>query len=136
MRKSTLWIKSRAQSEFGYYVLNGLVATAVHYCALTFNLEVLEMRSAGAANMLAAVLGISSSFLGNRYSVFKGHHDSAVHQAVKFSILYASIACLHGAILYWWSDILGHDYRAGFLIATFLQVVLSYWGNKTLVFRK
>lgn len=118
------------------YITNGLVATGVHFCVLTFNIHVVGMRSAGVANLIAAIIGISTSFLGSRYFVFKKHQEPILSQATAFVILYASIAVLHGVILYVWTDVGGFDYRIGFLIATFFQVVLSYFGNKTLVFRK
>jgi putative flippase GtrA len=118
------------------YVINGIVATAVHFSVLTFNLKVLGMHSAGIANMLAAVVGIGTSFLGSRYFVFKKTDGSIIHQASKFVLLYALIACLHGLILYGWTDSWHFDYRLGFLIATVVQVLLSYWGNKVLVFNK
>jgi putative flippase GtrA len=117
------------------YVINGLVATAVHYSVLTTNLQVFKMPSAGVANFFAAMAGICTSFLGSRYFVFRKLGEKILHQATKFGLLYALIACLHGALLYAWSDVMKLDYRIGFLMATGLQVVLSYWGNKVLVFR-
>ncbi|MDO8370155.1 MAG: GtrA family protein [Candidatus Nitrotoga sp.] len=118
------------------YIISGVVATAIHYSVLTFNLNVLGMQSAGVANLLAAVVGISTSFLGSRYYVFRKSDVFIVHQASKFILLYATIACLHGLILFGWTDIWHLDYRIGFLIATGMQVSLSYWGNKILVFNK
>jgi putative flippase GtrA len=118
------------------YVINGLVATAVHFSILTFNLKVLGIQSAGVANLLAAVGGISMSFLGSRYFVFRKTDGSLAHQASKFILLYALIASLHGLILYGWTDRWQLDYRLGFLIATTVQISLSYWGNKVLVFNK
>ena len=46
------------------------------------------------------------------------------------------MAVLHGLVLYIWSDRLLLDFRSGFVLATGLQVVLSYFGNKTMVFNK
>ena len=126
---------SSAQYEFIRYVANGLVATGVHFGVLTFNIHFVGMRSAGVANLIAAIIGITTSFLGSRYFVFKKHQARILGQAVNFLVLYASIALLHGLILYGWTDVGGFDYRIGFLIATFFQVILSYLGNKTLVFR-
>jgi putative flippase GtrA len=120
--------------EFGRYVVNGLVATAVHYAVLTINIEVMHMPSAGLANVLAAVVGIATSFLGSRYFVFRKAHLPVAAQALKFASLYAAIALVHGGVLLLWTDVLGHDYRIGFLIATFIQFSLSYVGNKFLVF--
>lgn len=128
-------VKSVDRAEITRYVMNGLLATGVHYSVLTFNMQVYGMQSAGLANLIAAVFGITASFLGSRYFVFKKHQEPIVNQAMAFGILYASIACLHGVVLYGWTDVYKFDYRIGFLIATALQIVLSYTGNKILVFK-
>jgi len=120
--------------ELVRYIINGLVATAVHYGVLSYNLHVLGMQSAGAANLAAAMVGIAASFLGSRYFVFNSTNEAMLPQALKFSGLYAAIAVVHGFVLLVWTDLLGFDYRAGFLIATAFQVSLSYFGNKKLVF--
>ena len=54
------------------YLINGLAATAVHFVVLTFNLKVLGWGSAGIANLVAAVFGITASFLCSRYFFFQG----------------------------------------------------------------
>ena len=118
------------------YVANGLVATGVHFGVLSFNLHTLRIESAGLANLIAAIFGIVVSFLGGRYFVFLATKDGLLAQAAKFSGLYAAIALLHGSILFFWSDLLGFDYRVGFLIATGVQMISSYFGNKFLVFRQ
>lgn len=118
------------------YTINGLLATAVHFAVLSFNLKIIGLPSAGLANFIAAFFGIIISFLGNRYFVFDRQAESMIRQASKFGALYAAIAVLHGLVLYFWSDKLQLDYRYGFLLATCLQVVLSYFGNKKLVFNQ
>lgn len=122
------------ESELIRYAINGVVATMVHYGILSFNLSVLGFWSAGMANLVAALFGITTSFLGSRYFVFRKVDESVVVQAMKFSGLYGAIAVLHGAILLVWTDWMGYDHRAGFLIATVIQVALSYFGNRRLVF--
>lgn len=127
---------SAHRTELFRFICNGLVATAVHYGVLTLNLEVLGFGSAGLANLCAAVAGITASFLGNRFYVFSGSDRQLwLPQALKFSGLYGAIAVLHGLVLWLWTDRFGLDYRIGFLIATVLQVSLSYVGNKFLVFK-
>ena len=124
-----------ALPEFGRYLVNGLVATAVHYGVLTFNLNVLDFRSAGAANGVAAVAGIATSFAGSRYFVFRRASDSVTRQAARFVALYGAIALLHAAILWLWTDRWRLDYRLGFLIGSCMQVLTSYAANKWVVFR-
>ncbi len=124
------------QAEMARFILNGIIATGVHFSILTLNLQVYGMQSAGMANLTAAIFGITVSFLGSRYFVFKKHQEPIISQVVLFLLLYASIACMHGLVLYVWTDVSGFDYRSGFVFATILQVSLSYWGNKSLVFKK
>ncbi|GAA4409085.1 hypothetical protein GCM10011450_27200 [Advenella faeciporci] len=122
--------------EVGRYIVNGLVATAVHYSVLMANLELLDFQSAGVANFVAALFGIMVSYFGSRYFVFKNTVESIISQASKFGILYGLIAILHGFVLFVWADWYAFSYSTGFLIATVLQVSLSYLGNKFLVFKK
>ncbi len=121
--------------RFIRHILNGLFATAVHFAVLSFNLLVLDIQYAGLANMIAAVFGASASFVGSRYFVFRAAKDSPVRQALSFATLYAVIALLHGLILYVWTDVNGLDYRLGFVLATCVQVFISYFGNMAWVFR-
>ena len=122
--------------ELFRYVVNGLMATAVHYAVLNFNLNVLHFNYAGVANAIAALFGISASFIGVRYFVFEHTSKSLASQLIQFSGLYIILALMQGAILYCWADRLGYDYRVGFLIATAFQFCASYVGNKLWVFKK
>ena len=121
-------------SQILRYGLNGLVATGIHYSVLSFNIEVLKIPSAALANSIAAVFGIGTSFLGSRYFVFRARTESVLKQLLKFLLLYLLIAVLHASVLYIWTDHYALDYRLGFLLATSLQMVLSFFGNKRLVF--
>lgn len=121
-------------AEIARYIVNGVAATAIHFGVLSFGLEVLKLPSAGLANLVAAAFGITASFLGSRYFVFRRPDEPMGRQAARFGALYAAIALLHALVLALWTDVAGLDYRIGFLLATGLQVVLSYWGNKRLVF--
>ena len=117
------------------YIINGLVATALHFAILTFNMEVLHIPSAGVANFIAACIAITFSFFSSRHFVFRAAHASVLRQALAFGLLYAMLAIAHGVILYLWTDRAGLDYRIGFLLATCVQVAGSYIGNKLLVFK-
>ena len=123
------------QSRPFRYIVNGVFATAVHFAVLTFNLKVLGFASAGLANLVAAVFGITTSFAGSRIYVFHGSAEPLLRQIYRFILLYVSIALLHGVLLYGWTDVLALNYIAGFAVATVMQVIFSYWGNKVLVFK-
>lgn len=128
--------KSNSLGEFIRYVVNGVAATCIHYAVLWINLHWLGFTSAGLANFAAALVGICTSFAGNRLFVFRHARQSAWHgQMVRFFILYLCIALLHGAVMWIWADHLKQDYRIGFILATCMQFVLSYLGNKVMVFR-
>ncbi len=128
-------MKRFLQSQPFRYIVNGLVATGVHFLVLTFNLKVLGWSSAGVANLVAAVFGITTSFAGSRYYVFHGSAEPLFRQIYRFIFLYAAIALLHGALLYVWSDVYALNYVSGFAVATVMQVLFSYWGNKVMVFK-
>ncbi len=117
------------------YIINGVVATALHFAILTFNLEVLHVPSAGVANFIAACIAITFSFFSSRHFVFRAAHAPVLRQALAFGLLYALLAIAHGVILYLWTDRAGLDYRIGFLLATCVQVAGSYAGNKLVVFK-
>lgn len=126
----------RELGQIARYVVNGLLATAVHFGVLSLCLELLRLPSAGIANLIAAGFGITASFFGSRHFVFRRPDEPIARQAARFGALYAAIAVLHALVLALWTDLLGLDYRWGFLLATGLQVALSYWGNKRLVFNQ
>ena len=117
------------------FLVNGLVAAGAHFAVLATLMEIVKLDSAGAANLLAATVGVSVSFLGNRHFVFQAAAQPLGGQALRFVALYAATALMHGAVLFGWTDLGGRDYRIGFLLATGLQVVISYLGNRWLVFR-
>lgn len=129
-------VRQALTGELARYAINGLVATAAHFAVLTFNLKVLGFDSAGWANFCAALVGISVSFLGSRYFVYPRTGKRFLEEVTRFAALYGAMAVLHGLVLSAWTDWLKLDYRWGFLIATGLQVSLSYLGNKLLVFKK
>jgi putative flippase GtrA len=116
------------------YIINGLVATVVHYGVLRAGLEVVHLQSAAFANFIGAVFGITVSFAGSRYFVFRSDREPILRQLARFVTLYAAIACTHTLILFVWSDVWRLDYTYGFIIAMILQVTGSYFGNRYLVF--
>lgn len=121
--------------QFARFVVNGLAATAVHFGTLTFLVEVVNVGSKGVANSIAAVLGIFASFLGNRFFVFASKTGSLRRELLRFSALYATLALLSGALMALWADVLAFDYRIGFVFISGIQLVLSFLGNRMLVFK-
>lgn len=124
------------QREFIRFVVNGVAAAVVHFSVLSFLILVAKLPSAGAANFLAAIAGLSASFLGNRYFVFRNHTGGVGAQLWRFVAFYALFALIHAGVLHLWTDLWGYDFRIGFIIATGLQVLMSFSANKLLVFAR
>ena len=120
--------------EFSKYTVNGILATAIHYFVLTFSLKVMGMPSAALASVLASGIAITSSYIGNRFFVFRSVSDQILRQYIKFFWIYCLIATIHGTVLFITTDWLKYDYRVGFFIAVIIQVFLGYVGNKKLIF--
>lgn len=117
------------------FLMNGVAAAGVHFLVLFACLELVGMRSAGMANLVAACAGISASFLGSRYFVFQARSEPAKIQAARFLALYGAMALMHGAVLFAWTDVAGLDYRVGFLFGTALQALCTYLGGRHWVFK-
>jgi putative flippase GtrA len=126
---------SRAGRELIRYVINGLVATFVNWAVMRLCLDVIHLPWAWLAYWIGALVGISVSFLGNRYFVFRRTDGPIAAQAAKFLAVYAAIALLVSGIMAVWSDWWHYDTNVGFVLATGVQVALSYVSNKVLVFR-
>jgi putative flippase GtrA len=118
------------------YLINGVGATCVSYAVLNACIHIAHIPSAGVANFIAALVGITASFFGNRHFVFPGTSESVWHQLARFWLLYAVLALMQGVVMYAWSDLAGLDYRAGFLVCTCIQMVCSYFGGKHWVFKR
>tara|TARA_B100001173_G_scaffold294017_1_gene287549 strand:+ start:3028 stop:3381 length:354 start_codon:yes stop_codon:yes gene_type:complete len=115
---------------------NGCFATLIHYIFLEFNLNILMLNSIAFANIIACSFGILVSFLGNKYIVFKSVSGSFSGQFFHFFTFYFLVAIFHVAFIYLWADFNGYNYRVGFLIATALQILITYNYNKILIFKK
>jgi putative flippase GtrA len=126
---------SRLNQQFFRYVLNGIVATLVHFGVLILNIEVFDWKSAGLSNLVASVFGIATSFVGSRYFVFAGSAVGVKTQLWRFLTLYALLAAMHGLFMYVWTDRFEFNYLIGFVLATGIQVLSSYFGNKLVVFK-
>lgn len=116
------------------YLANGVVATLVHYLVLRTAVDGIGIGSAGLANLLGSAAGIATSYAGNRHFVYRQTQTPILTQGTRFVLLYAALALMHGGVMYVWTDRLGLNYQAGFLLTVTIQVVMGYFGNKHLVF--
>ena len=116
------------------YLMNGAVATGLHFLTLWMCIDFFHFASAGIANFIAALVASTAAFFGNRYFVFTQSMRSPIQQAKGFVILYLAAALFHGLFLHVWSDRLQMHYATGFVLATALQVVGIYVFNRKVVF--
>jgi putative flippase GtrA len=116
------------------FVINGLIATSIHFLVLYLCVDFLMVAYYGISNLIGAIFGTVYSFLGNKFYVFKDSNSNIFVQSSKFIGLYTCMAINHGAFLYYWSDIFNYNYMLGFLLITTLNTVLSFLVNKYKIF--
>jgi putative flippase GtrA len=124
-----------ASGEIFRYAVNGLIATGIHYLILYCCIEVLNFSLVGLANLWASLIGVTFSFLGNRYFVFSAGKKKLRSQYIEFLIVYSLVAAIHGIFLYIWSDVLGKNYNQGFVLAVIIQITLGYVASKYYIFK-
>lgn len=120
-------------TQFNRFVVNGVAATIVHYTVLSTLIEVAHLPSAGAANGIASLFGISASYVGNKLFVFCSEQQHT-RTLPRFVAVYVLVALLHAIVLAIWTDLAGLPYPVGFLIATAGSMVLTFFSNRTFVF--
>ena len=117
------------------FAVNGIVATAVHFAVLSFLIEIVHFASAGLANGIAALFGITASYLGNRMFVFRS--TAPTKQTLpRFVLIYALVAGWHVLALTIWTDMLHLPYQAGYVLATAASMTLTFLGSRWFVFAK
>ncbi|MBX2855056.1 MAG: GtrA family protein [Rhodobacteraceae bacterium] len=127
--------KSILRGEVGRYVVNGAAATLIDFTALQIASSLLGEGMTWLAGGVGAAVGITASFLGSRYYVFPHRRGNWRTEVARFLPLYGVLALVRMALFYVWSDVYGLDQNIGFVIATGVQVVATFFGNKYLVFR-
>ena len=120
--------------EVSLFLINGFLATLIHFAALILFVNSAGL-SYGLSNFLSFLVGSISSFLGNKFFVFKVKNKFRItSQFIKFFFLYLTLAFEHGIALYWWSDINEYNYIVGFLLITMLNIIISFIFNKYIIF--
>jgi putative flippase GtrA len=120
--------------EFVRFVINGVVATAVHYAIFALLYFYAGVKLAALANVPAVFAGIAISFVGNRRFVFRSSSPDWEDEAVRFALLYGAIALIHVTILFIGADVLSVDATVTFALATVTQVCCNYIGARAWVF--
>ena len=122
------------------FTLNGLFATFVHYFTmLLISNYVIAIYSI--AYGIAAIFGILTSFLGNKFFVFtNSNQDNFLNtgtskQLRSFLLLYGLIMLICSILMGVLSDLLHINYNLSFMISLSVQTLLSFFGNKNYVFK-
>ncbi len=121
-----------------YYIINGGIATIIHYIALLIMIDIIKISSAGKASFLASVIASTCSFIGNKYFVFHANFNnqsSQIPQIFRFVLLYCILALFHGGFLFIWTDKLFYNFTNGFIIVLLLQAVVGYLVGNHYVFK-
>ena len=122
------------------FTINGLFATFVHYFTmLLISNYVIAIYSI--AYGIAAIFGILTSFLGNKFFVFTtSNQDNFLNngtskQLRSFLLLYGLIMLICSILMGVLSDLLRINYNLSFMISLSVQTLLSFFGNKNYVFK-
>ncbi len=121
-------------AEIVRFGVTGLAATATHFAAFAFLLDLLGVY-APVANGLAAVIASLVSYLGQRYWVFGARASGAgPAQIVRFGVSLAIAAISHAAILWAALHLFGLSPYAGAAIAILVVPAVSFVINRFWVF--
>lgn len=130
----------KKNQRFLKFILNGLVATFVHYVAMLLISNYL-IPVYSVAYGLASIIGILTSFLGNKFIVFthlvpfNKKNKRTFVQLKDFIMLYFLIMLFCSFLMGILSDLLKINYNLCFIIAVGVQTLLSFYGNKHYVFK-
>lgn len=117
------------------FILNGGMATVVHFSVLFLLIELFHVPSLVWANLTAGAVAITCSFMGNKYIVFNSHNEVMLHQLLKFVLVYICALFFHTFAIYELSSVYGIDYRVAFVVASFLVIMFTFLSNKLMVFK-
>jgi putative flippase GtrA len=131
---------TKTLQTFLKFTLNGLLATFVHYVSmLLISNYVIAIYSI--AYGIAAIFGILTSFLGNKFLVFTNSNQDSFKnngtskQLRSFLLLYGLIMLICSILMGVLSDLLHINYKLSFMISLGVQTLLSFFGNKNYVFK-
>ena len=122
------------------FIVNGLLATVVHYVMMLL-LSHYVIAIYAIAYGVASFFGILTSFLGNKFFVFtsanqiQAQNNSTFTQLRSFLLLYGLIMLICSLFMGVLSDLLHINYNLSFIMALCVQTLLSFFGNKRYVFK-
>jgi len=122
------------------FILNGLLATGVHYVTMLL-LSHYVIAIYAIAYGVASVFGMLTSFLGNKFFVFtsanqnRAQYNGTFSQLRSFLILYGLIMLICSLLMGVLSDLLHINYNLSFIMALCVQTLLGFFGNKRYVFK-
>ena len=124
----------QSASQLGLFVINGMVATVLHYAVFFLCLSLLAVQSPGLCFFVGSILGTVASFLGNRFVVFATNEGKVLPQFAKFVLTYMAISLCVSFIVDRCSTETDLSSPIIFLIGVAIQVSLSFLISKWLIF--
>ena len=121
--------------QLGLFILNGVVATVVHYAVCMLCLSLFAFKSLGLSFFVGSIFGTVASFLGNRFVVFVATQGEVLPQFVKFVLTYMAISLLVSFIVGSLTKSSDLSSQIIFLLGIAFQVTLSFLTSKWLIFR-
>ena len=131
---------TKTSYTFQKFIVNGLLATVVHYVMMLF-LSHYVIAIYAIAYGVASIFGILTSFLGNKFFVFtsanqnRAQYNGTFTQLRSFLLLYGIIMLICSLLMGVLSDLMHINYNLSFIIALCVQTLLSFFGNKRYVFK-
>lgn len=120
--------------QFLRFLIVGITATGAHYAVLKLTISYAQPTYSASANICASIVGISIAFIGNRTFTFRS--SGIVTQEIRaFIILYIVAALVHTGVIFLLADWGSVSVNIAFLVATTVQILLTFLGNKHLVFK-
>ena len=124
----------QSASQLGLFVLNGVVATVLHYAVFFVCLSLLAVQSPGLCYFAGSIFGTLASFLGNRFVVFASSEGKVLPQFAKFVLTYLAISLFVSLIVNRLSITTDLSSQIILLIGLAIQVSLSFLISKWLIF--
>jgi putative flippase GtrA len=130
----SIWMRLKGNSQFGQlarFVFVGVLNTAVGYLAYFFLVDYINYLAALA---ISHMIGVTHSYIWNRYWTFKSRQTKLV-EFIRFNSVYALVFATNAAVLAAFVNVLHMDSRLGQLIALPIVTAISFAGHRRWSFK-
>lgn len=116
------------------FIISGVVSTLIHFLFLLIGVEIIKISLISISNLFASFFGLSSSFILNRYFVFRKFNKDILITYIQFMFANTLTIIVTSLLFLLWSDILGWDYRIGFLLIYLFIAIINFYLYKKIIF--